>query len=76
MFTPLFQNSLRPIAQLARNSRKKEPLLSEPKCKPSQKLSYKFVKKALIRKFGQDWYEELDRIAQEYYLAKSQLKSQ
>ena len=38
--------------------------------------AYKFVKQALIRKFGKHWYDELDRIAQEYYLAKSKLKSQ
>jgi len=27
---------------------------------------YKFVKEALIRKFGLDWYEELEKIAQSY----------
>jgi len=27
---------------------------------------YKFVKEALIRKFGEDWYEELEKIANEY----------
>lgn len=29
--------------------------------------TYKFVKEALIRKFGLAWYEELDQAAQEYY---------
>jgi len=24
---------------------------------------YKFIKEALIRKFGQDWYDELENIA-------------
>ena len=32
--------------------------------------TYKFVKEALIRKFGEDWYEELDRVAKEYYAVK------
>lgn len=27
---------------------------------------YKFVKEALIRKFGEDWYLELEKIAEEY----------
>jgi hypothetical protein len=26
---------------------------------------YKFVKEALIRKFGEDWYMELEKVAQE-----------
>jgi hypothetical protein len=26
---------------------------------------YKFVKQALVRKFGQAWYDELDKIARE-----------
>ena len=25
---------------------------------------YKFVKQALVRKFGQDWYDELEKVAQ------------
>ncbi len=33
--------------------------------------TYKFVKEALIRKFGADWYEELDRVAKEYYSVKN-----
>jgi len=28
---------------------------------------YKFVKEALIRRFGQKWYEELERVAQEVH---------
>lgn len=27
---------------------------------------YKFVKEALIRKFGESWYEELEKVAKEY----------
>ncbi len=27
---------------------------------------YKFVKEALIRKFGEDWYNELEKVAQSY----------
>lgn len=27
---------------------------------------YKFVREALIRRFGQDWYDELEKVAQEY----------
>ena len=27
---------------------------------------YKFVKEALIRKFGEDWYQELEKVAQTY----------
>ena len=30
---------------------------------------YKFVKQALVRKFGEDWYEELEKVA-EKHLAK------
>ncbi len=29
--------------------------------------TYRFVKEALVRKFGIEWYEELDIAAQEYY---------
>ena len=32
---------------------------------------YRFVKNALVRKFGQQWYDELDDMAQEYYSSKS-----
>ncbi|MFD1315068.1 DUF3109 family protein [Namhaeicola litoreus] len=31
---------------------------------------YKFLKEALIRKFGADWYEELELVAEQYYLNK------
>ncbi|MFA5556053.1 MAG: DUF3109 family protein [Flavobacteriaceae bacterium] len=27
---------------------------------------YKFVKEALVRRFGQDWYDELEKVAEEY----------
>lgn len=33
--------------------------------------TYKFVKDALIRKFGQDWYDELEKVALEYFENKS-----
>jgi hypothetical protein len=33
--------------------------------------TYRFVKDALIRKFGKTWYDELDEMAQEYYVKKS-----
>ncbi len=35
--------------------------------------TYKFVKEALIRKFGTSWYDELDQVAQEYDLSKEQI---
>ncbi len=38
-------------------------------CSLGQELKvpiYKFVKEALIRKFGEDWYNELDLVAKEY----------
>lgn len=36
--------------------------------------TYQFVKEALIRKFGQVWFDELDKVAQEYYYNKSKNK--
>lgn len=36
--------------------------------------TYQFVKTALIRKFGKDWYDELDEMAQEYYENKRKKK--
>ncbi len=36
--------------------------------------TYQFVKNALIRKFGAAWYEELDRVAKEYFENKKYLK--
>ncbi len=35
---------------------------------------YRFVKDALIRRFGRDWYDELHRLAEEYYAVKSKMK--
>ncbi len=38
-------------------------------CELGEKLGvpvYKFVKEALIRKFGKDWYAELEKVAQDY----------
>jgi len=40
-----------------------------PACTLGQSLQvpvYQFVKEALIRKFGQAWYEELCLVAEEY----------
>ena len=31
---------------------------------------YKFVKQALVRKFGEDWYTELEKVAEEYLKLK------
>lgn len=28
---------------------------------------YKFVKEALVRKFGEDWYEELEKVAEDFH---------
>ena len=36
--------------------------------------TYRFVKDALIRKFGLEWYDELDDMAQEYYEKRSKKK--
>ena len=30
-------------------------------------IAYKFLKEPLTRRFGEEWYEELDNTAQEYY---------
>ncbi|MDT0553674.1 DUF3109 family protein [Urechidicola vernalis] len=39
--------------------------------KELQVPTYKFVKQALIRKFGEDWYAELEKVAEEYKKFKS-----
>ncbi len=42
-------------------------------CSLGEKLQmpvYKFVKKALIRKFGKDWYNDLEEVAKEYLKKK------
>ena len=31
---------------------------------------YKFVKQALVRKFGESWYAELEKVAEEFQKAK------
>ena len=36
--------------------------------------TYQFVKEALVRKFGLEWYKELDQAAQEYYRNKASIK--
>ncbi len=33
---------------------------------------YKFVKQALVRKFGEDWYAELEKVAEEYLKSKKE----
>jgi len=47
-------------------------------CEPARELGckknvvvYKFLKDALIRKFGEDWYNELDEVAEQYNKEKS-----
>jgi len=45
-----------------------------PACKLGQHLQtpiYKFTKDALIRKFGQDWYDELENVAELYESEKA-----
>ena len=40
--------------------------ICDPACSLGQELQvpvYKFVKEALIRRFGEDWYEELEKVA-------------
>jgi hypothetical protein len=48
--------------------------MCNPGCALGQKLKvpvYSFLKEALIRKYGEDFYAALDQIAQQYYLDKS-----
>lgn len=43
--------------------------ICDPACSLGKELQvpiYKFVKEALIRKFGEDWYAELERVAKDY----------
>lgn len=43
--------------------------ICDPACSLGKELEvpvYKFVKEALIRRFGEDWYSELETIAQEW----------
>jgi len=43
--------------------------ICDPACSLGEELKvplYKFVKEALIRKFGADWYAELEEVAQEH----------
>ena len=43
--------------------------ICSPACELGQELQvpvYKFVKEALIRKYGADWYQELELVAQEW----------
>jgi hypothetical protein len=42
--------------------------ICDPACSLGKELEvpvYKFVREALIRRFGQDWYDELEKVAQE-----------
>ena len=43
---------------------------AEKKGKKSGVRAYKFLKVPLIKKFGQDWYDELDRVATEWLRQK------
>ncbi|HZW63314.1 MAG TPA: DUF3109 family protein [Flavobacteriaceae bacterium] len=43
--------------------------ICDPACSLGESLQvpvYKFVKEALIRKFGEDWYSELEQVAENY----------
>ena len=43
--------------------------ICDPACSLGAELKvpiYKFVKEALIRKFGKEWYEEIEKVADEY----------
>ena len=43
--------------------------ICDPACSLGKELQvpvYKFVKEALVRKFGEDWYEELEKTAMEF----------
>ena len=45
------------------------PTLCRPACKQGNKLKvpvYKFLKEPIIRKFGEDFYKELDAVAIQY----------
>lgn len=47
--------------------------ICDPACSLGKELEmpiYKFTKNALIRKFGEDWYKELEIVAKEYYKDK------
>jgi hypothetical protein len=47
--------------------------LCKPACKLGQKLKvpvYQFLKEALIRKYGQEFYDTLDAVAQDYFEVK------
>jgi hypothetical protein len=51
------------------------PICNEA-CTLGEKLktpTYQFAKAALIRKFGKDWYQELDTVAHEYYDNKTKI---
>ena len=43
--------------------------ICDPACSLGAELQvpvYKFVKEALVRRFGQDWYDELEKVAEEH----------
>lgn len=47
--------------------------ICDPACKLGAELQvpiYKFVKEALIRKFGEDWYRQLEQVAEELKTSK------
>lgn len=51
--------------------------LCNPACGLGKKLkvpTYQFLKEALIRKYGKDFYEALDKVAKEYYDIKDGIK--
>jgi hypothetical protein len=48
---------------------------SAERCGTQKRLpAYRFLRKPLIRKFGQDWYDELDFCAREYLRQKDDVR--
>ncbi|MBS3739513.1 MAG: DUF3109 family protein, partial [Psychroflexus sp.] len=48
--------------------------ICSPACTLGQELQvpvYQFTKNALIKKFGQDWYDELEKVAEVYKSERS-----
>ena len=53
-------------------------VLCKPGCALGKKLKmpvYQFLKEALVRKFGNEFYEALDQVAKEYFDEKDKKRS-
>jgi len=53
-------------------------VLCKPGCSLGKKLKvpvYQFLKESLLRKFGEEFYNTLDKIAQDYFEAKGTAKT-